>query len=275
MNKQLFLQINLGIGDHVVARMFLDGIKHKYDKITIIQAQDALAYWFKNDPTRRNFNTQLGSLVFSDPPYFFIPNPTSILPFYPTERIIRELNNKPVKPNLDNLCVGKSIDIKNYVVITTKVREFPKVLFDQCKDKITPALQNLTKDHTIVILGEREVQRTIEYDAAVNRHRVFGIYNYLKDILPQDKIIDLTVPELGIATSPFPQFQQDCLILKEAKTVITIGTGGNYWLSAGISKQTIGLRADSELDRLGITEYIGVSLTKDIDQFVQYLSNLH
>src|SRR5271170_4824551 len=172
--KQIYIQMNLGIGDHIFLRIYLDGIKDEYDRITVIHAQDALAYWFKNDPIRRNFNTQLASLVFSEPPYFFIPNPNSILPFYPNERIIRELNNKPVKPNLDNLCAGKSLDIKNYIVITTKVREFPKVLFDQYKDKITTALQNLTTSHTIVILGEREVQKTIEYGAEVNRHRVFG-----------------------------------------------------------------------------------------------------
>lgn len=273
--KHINLQINLGLGDHVFARMYLDPIREQYSRITIIHAQDALAYWFKSDPIRRNFNTQLASLVFSEPPYFFIPNPGAILPFYPNERIIRELNNKPIKPNLENLCVGKSLDIKKYMCITTKVREFPKVLFDQYKDKIKSALQDLNKHHTVVILGEREVQKTIEYNAEVNRHQVFGIYDYLKTILQPDKTIDLTVPALGITTSPFPQFQQDCLIMKEADAVITFGTGGNYWMSAGVSKQTIGLRADTELDRLGITEYPSVSLTKDIEQFVQYLSELH
>lgn len=269
-NKQINVQINLGIGDHIFFRMYLDGVKDQYDRINIIHAQDALAYWFKNDPIRRDFNTKLAAAIFSQAPYFYIPNPTSILPFYPNERIIRELNNKPVKPDLNNLCVGKSLDIKNYIVITTKVREFPNVVFEQFKDKITPALQNLTKKYNVVILGEREVQKTIEYNAEVNRHRVFGIYDYLKNILPE--AVDLTVPALGITTSPFPQFQQDCLIFKEAEAVITFGTGGNFWISAGIAKHTIGLRADTELDRLSITSYPDVSLTKDVDQFVDFLN---
>lgn len=272
--KQLFLELNLGIGDHIFARMFLDGIKDQYDRIFITQSQDALAYWFRNDQIRRNFNTQLASLVFNKLPYIFVLQPAHRFPFYPNERIIRELNNKPIKPNLDSLCAGRSLDVKNYIVITTKVREFPKVLFDQFKDKITPVLQNLAANNIVVLLGEREVQRTREYEAVVNRERVFGIYDYLKDILPETTI-DLTVPALGVTTSPFPQFQQDCLIMKEASHVITFGTGGNFWMAAGLSDKVVSLRADTELDRLSITAYPNIELTKDIDLFVNSLIQLH
>jgi hypothetical protein len=82
------------------------------------------------------------------------------------------------------------------------------------------------------------------------------------------------VPALGVATTPFSQFQQDCLIMKEADAVITFGTGGNTWMSVGVSKQPICLRSDSELDKWSITEYPNVSFTKDIDQFTNFLAQL-
>src|SRR5271170_1504580 len=139
--KQLFLELNLGIGDHIFARMFLDGIKDQYGRIFISHSRDALAYWFKNDQVRKGFNAQLATLMFKELPYVFVPEPAHRFQFFYNERIIKELNNKPVKPNLDCLCAGKSLDVKNYIVITTKVREFPKVLFDQYKDKLTPILE--------------------------------------------------------------------------------------------------------------------------------------
>jgi len=276
MKKNISLELNLGIGDHLFARIFLDTIKDQYNSISIMHSKDALAYWFANDQIRKDFNTKLASLVFAEPPYIFVPNPRTRFPFFYNERIIKELNNKPTKPNLDCLCAGKSMDTKNYVVITTKVREFPKVIFDQYKDKLTSALQSLTNNYTIVILGEREVQKTREYDAECNREKVFGIYHYIMSIFEPSKIVDLTVPALGIATSPFPQFQQDCLIFKEAEAVITFGIGGNLWLGLTLCRKLIGLRSDNErvTDLIVTGEYPGAYLTKDIDQFIRYINEL-
>lgn len=271
--KNILMDINLGIGDYIFLRVFMDGIKHQYDSIAITLSKAGMQFWHNNDPKRWEFNIELCKLLFSEPPYNFVIT-TLYWPFFPNERIVRELNDKPVKPNLDCLCVGKSLDINNYIVITTKMRQFPKVSFEQIKEKLTLSLQKLSKNHTIAIIGEREVQKSREYQAECNREQVFGIYEYLTDILPEDKIIDLTIPELGITCSTLSQFQQDCLIMKEADAVITFGIGGNLWMSTGVAKQTISFRADSEWTTDLMSSYPNMFITKDIDGFVDYLDNL-
>lgn len=273
--KRLFMDINVGIGDHLVLRMFLDGVKDQYDQIAITHSRPGMAFWHNNNPARWDFNLKLGRLLFSEPPYVLMTN--IFYPFYPNERIVKEINNKPIKPNLNCLCVGKSLDINNYVVITTKIREFPKSIFEQMKSKITAALQKLSENCTIVIIGEREVQRTKEYEAECNRNQVFGIYDYLKTILPPNKVLDLTIPALGIIPSTLPQVQQDCLIMKEAKAVITFGLGGNVWMSACTANKTIGLRADKDwiVDLIQTSDYPDLFLTKDVDQFTKFLEELH
>jgi hypothetical protein len=276
MKKTLFMDINVGIGDHLFLRVFVDGVKDQYDHIYVTHSKAGMQFWHHNDAARWDFNLKLGKLLFSEPPYTFVPNlPNVHYPFFPNERIVKEINNKPIKPNINQLCVGTTLGIDKYIVLTTKVREFPKIDFDQLKDKLTPALQALAKNYKIVILGEKEVQRTIEYEAECNRQRVFGIYDYLISILPADKIVDLTIPALGIICSTLPQLQQDCLIMREAAAVITFGMGGNFWISNCVANKTIGLRADNELERLSITSgYPDTFLTKDINQFVDFLGKI-
>lgn len=269
----LFLDINVGIGDYIFARAFIDGIKNKYDSINITLSKAGMQFWHNNDPLRWQFNIDLCNLIFNEPPYKFVIT-NSYWPFFPHERIVKELNNKPTKPDLNCLCVGKSIDIKNYIVITTKIRQFSKVAFEDLKDRLSPALQALNNKYKIVILGEREVEKTKEYEAECNREQVFGIYNYLISILNADQVIDLTVPVLGIAVSTIQKFQQDCLIMKEANAVITFGIGGNFWMAAGVAKKAIAFRADSEWATDLMSSYPNMSLTKNIDQFIDYLYNL-
>jgi hypothetical protein len=272
MKKSLAMDINVGIGDHLFLRIFLDGVRDQYERIAITHSKPGMEFWHNNNQARWAFNLQLGALVFNEPPYVLVPN--ARFPFYPNERIVKELNNKPVRPNFDQLCVGKSIDVDSYVVLTTKVREFPKELFEEMKTKLTPALQNLAGRYKIVILGERDVQRTKEYEAECNRQRVFGIYDYFTSILPPDRIVDLTIPALGIIPSTMSQFQQDCLIMKEARAVVTFGMGGNFWIATSVAR-TVGLRADTELERLSINiDYPSTLLTKDPDQFVGYLTKI-
>lgn len=274
MKKSINMDINVGIGDHIFLRVFMDGIKDQYDRIAITHSRPGMTFWHNDNMDRWNFNLQLGSLIFREPPYILVPN--ARFPFYPNARIVQEINKVPVKPNLDILCVGKSLDLDKYVVVTTKVREFPKDTFDAVKEKLTVALQKLAAHRTIVILGEREVEKTREYEAECNRNQVFGLYDYYISALPADKIVDLTVPALGITTSPFSHFQQDCLILKEAEAAITLGIGGNLWMSVGVAKQTIGLRADNEWTTdLMQSNYPGLYLTKDIEQFSTYLEGLY
>lgn len=277
MKKQLFMDINVGIGDHLFLRVFMDGVKDQYDRIAITHSRPGMKFWHNDNSERWNFNLQLGKLVFSEAPYMLVPN--AHYPFFPNERIIREVNKKPVKPNLNCLCGGNSLGINKYIVITTKVRQFPLHIFSEYKDKLSEAFRDVAKEYTIVILGEREVEKTREYTAECNKNQVFGIYDFLISILPKEKILDLTVPALGVKVSTFPQFQQDCLIMKEANAVVAFGIGGNFWMSTCIAENTIALRAengnnDNEWTTDLMQGFPGLSLTKNIDEFCSFLKNL-
>jgi hypothetical protein len=273
MKKTIFLRQNLGIGDHVFLRSFLDPIKNQYQNIYITHATDALAYWFNNNQDRLKFNTQLANLIYNEQPYKFILNAN--YPFFPNDRIVKELNSKPIRPNLDCLCEGKSLDINNYIVITTKVRQFPKDQFERIKEMLSATLLELANRFTIVILGERTVERTKEYDAEVNRNQIFGLYDYLINVLPQGKFIDLTIPTLGNTPPTLSQFQQDCLLIKESVASISFGIGGNFWINYAVAKQIIGLRSDNETGTdLILDSSPNLFLTKDMNQFIQNLNDL-
>ncbi len=266
------MDINVGIGDHLFLRIFMDGIKDQYEQIAITHSRPGMAFWHNNDSKRWDFNLKLGKLVFSEPPYVLVPN--AHFPFYPNERIIKELNNKPIKPNLDCLCAGTSLNIGKYLVLNTKVRHIMKQDFEQAKSKLTPALRRLANNYTIVILGEREVQRTREYDADVNKNRVYGLYDYFIQIFPRDKVLDLSIPALGIVCSDLPQLQQDCLIMKGAEAVINFGVGGNLWITTCVSRQTLDWHNDSDPIMDLVQGMPGLHVTRDLDQFIQFLETV-
>lgn len=270
--KKIGMDINVGIGDHLLLRIFMDSIKDQYDQIAITHSRPGMAFWHNNDDKRWDFNLQLGKLVFSEPPYVLVPN--AHFPFYPNERIVKELSNRAVKPNLPQLCAGKSLDIGKYVVVNTKVRHIMNYDFERAKSRLTPALRHLTTDYTIVILGEREVQRTKEYEASVNKDKIYGLYDYFKQILPHDRILDLSIPALGITCSDLKQLQQDCLVMREAEAVINFGVGGNLWITTCVSKHTIGWHNDSDPIMDLVQAIPDLHITRDLDQFIQFLANV-
>lgn len=265
------MDINVGIGDHLVLRMFLDGIKDQYDRIAVTHSRPGMAFWHNNNAARWDFNLKLGKLLFGERPYELIQN--ARFPFFPNERIVREINNKPVKPNVDCLCVGKPLDVEKYIILTTKVRQLPKSIFEQSKNKLTPIFQKLANARQVVIIGEREVEKTKEYSAAPNKDQVYGIYDYWKSILPNNKILDLTIPALGVIPSTLPQVQQDCLIMNKADAVITFGIGGNVWLSACAANNTIGYRTDNDIVA-DLIQFPTLSITKNIDDFISIINSM-
>src|SRR5208283_5410839 len=141
----------------------------------------------------------------------------------------------PTKPELGHLlCKGQSLSIGDYIVITTKVRTVPKSMFYPLSIQLWATLQKLSEKYKFVILGEREVEARKEYIKYYENNTIFGIYDQIISNIPNDRIVDLTIPSLGNTPSNLKQIQQDCLIMKEAKFVITIGNGGNLGLSGAV-----------------------------------------
>ena len=121
------------------------------------------------------------------------------------------------------------------------------------------------------------MEKSKEYTMGINRDYVFGIYDQLITNIPADRIIDLTVPALGISVPEFSKIKQDCLIMKNAKAVVTLGIGGNLWLSAVSSNLTIGYRDDAGdhvMDTIVNSNFPSMFLTKNFPEFIKKLSLL-
>lgn len=268
--------LNIGIGDFIYNKVFLEAVKHKYNSILIAPSIDALPFWHNNDPKRRDFNNALGHLLFSEPPFQFIPNPPYRFPFYPNDRIARELNNIPLPTNFDCLCVGTPLNLSEpYVVLTTKTRQFPKTEFESIKDELASVLQQLATKYRLIILGERKIEPSREYTAECNKDQIFSLYSYFQSILPPERVLDLTIPALGITAPNLTQLQQDCLIMRQSRATITFGIGGNLWLALAVSHQTVAFRTDTEpTTDLMHNGFPGLAITKQFSQFVNILNSL-
>ena len=96
--------------------------------------------------------------------------------------------------------------------------------------------------------------------------------------MPQNRIIDLSIPILGKPAPNLTKIQQDGLIMQNAKTTITLGDGGNLWLAAATGN-VIGYRDDddSSADLILNPNFTHVKMFKRPSQwplFIKELDNL-
>jgi hypothetical protein len=279
--KKLEFTINAGIGDNLILRIFLDTIKQNYDQIRISHDTNVINYWRSGDPQYYKFLDELGKLLFSEPPYIYdkIRRPHSDLD--KIANIICGLKFTPQKPNIDHiLCSGDSLNLdEKYIVITTKTRYMHKQFLYPLFPKLWKTMKEVSKKYKIVILGERCVEKSKEYIVDHNKEIIYSIYDQIISNIPNDRIVDLTVPALGITVPDIKKIQQDCLIMKEAEGVIVLGIGGNLWLALAVAN-TINFRSDNLgvfttlIDMINNPKFNTAFLSKDINKFLQKLDSL-
>lgn len=269
--KTTSLSIPMGIGDHIVIRGYLDAIKKQYKEIKISNHKPLLKTWRNNDMIYGDFINQFGKLIFSEPPFKF---DYGDYPFRSQLDVLKIYNIEPQKTNLQHLlCKGLPLDLDDpYLVLTTKVRMVDKRFLYPLLPKLWKTLQDISKNYKIVILGEREVERSKEYSIFNNFMEVYSLYDQIIANVSKDKMLDLTIPALGITTPSLEQIQQDCFIMKNAKCVVVIGVGGNFCLSSAVAN-TIVYRTDKEpnLDGMLKHNYSDLFMTKDWNQFIKTL----
>lgn len=274
MNK-LKLSINGGIGDNLLIRIFFDSIKDNYNQIEVSHDKWVIEHYKDGDPKYYNFLNELGNLLFSTPPYSFTHTNMFELPGINLYKISQELNIIPRKPELDNfLCKGEPLNLKKqYIVITTKIRDFNKNTFNKVLPEFLNLLKDLSKKYKIVVLGEREVEQSKEY--LLYPFSMYSIYYDIINSIDKNSIIDLTVPSLGITVPNLKKIQQDCLIMKEAEFVITLGCGGNFCMAISVAN-TIGFRSgekgpDILADLLDNPLYLNANIFLDWTKFISKL----
>lgn len=269
--KKVSTSICLGLGDNIVARIIFDMIKHEYDEIRISHDKEIMRVYKGEDPAYSSFLQSIGTLLFTEYPYYFDNGSYTPINTLNTVKSVPTI----IKPNLQPLlCRGKSLNLgEEYIVITTKIRGIQKHKFLLESIKLWKALSQLSSKYKIVILGEREVEKTFEYKRLPDL--VYGIYEQIIANISTNRIIDLTIPSLGNTPPNISKIQQDGLIMQQAKCVITFGLGGNVWLAAVTSNQLVGLRDiadhDEAADLILNTKFSSVRVFKDWTQFIQAL----
>jgi hypothetical protein len=276
--KTLSLSIPTSLGEIINSKWHLDTVKNQYAIINInfntsiwdvCLHTEALDWEYKKSLWNK-FLDDIGNLFFSERPYLI--NRKINYPFFDVGRLVERLNIFPQKAEMGYLlCDGYSLNLEEeYIVITTKARQLNKSIFFSKSPQLWNVLYKLSQKYKIVILGERLVEIRKEYgDGAA----VFSIYEQIIVNLPNDRILDLTVPALGETVADLKDIRQDCLIMKEAKFVITLGVGGNFCMSTASSNMSVGFRTDDLefTNAIYKKEYPNAIITKDWSYFIQTL----
>jgi hypothetical protein len=242
------VQIAVGLGDNLTAKAYLDTIKKNFDQIFIAHNKEIVAIYRGNNPECYKFLDDLGRLLFSETPYIFTPSEhykNEEYKNYNSVQLVSRLGVMPQKPELKNLlCKGNSLNLnEEYIVLTTKIRDMNRENYCSISSKLWESLRQLSQKYKIVILGERMVEINAEY--AVQSNSIYGIYNDIMENIPKNRIIDLSIPALGLTAPNLVQLQQDCLIMNEAKFVLTLGLGGNFAMAISVAN-VVGYRTDYE-----------------------------
>lgn len=276
MNKINF-SLPTSLGEIINIKYHLDIVKSGYSEIKLsfkkslwdsclhTEAPD----WEYKKSLWNKYLFDIGQLFFSEAPYVMVDEEFFM---YDAGRLLDKLHMRPQKTEMANLlCAGEPLNLdEEYIVITTKVRQLNKTTFYPLSSQLWATLKELSKKYKIVILGEKVVEMRKEYAT----HDVFGIYEQIIANIPSDRILDLTVPALGETVSDLTNIRQDCLIMNQAKFVITIGIGGNFCMATSVAKMAIGFR-DDDLPFTNIIfqnrEYPNAIVTKDWGHFINVL----
>lgn len=108
------------------------------------------------------------------------------------------------------------------VVINTKVRGLNRSHYNIVKRRFFEALNR--SDKQFIIMGEREIEYGKEYKLH-GENAIYSIYGDVIDNLPKEKIIDLTVPKLGITLPSLDNIKNDINIIAKHKS-ICFGSSG-------------------------------------------------
>lgn len=262
-----------GIGDNIMARSYADQVKNNYDQIYYTHHAPIVEKQKNNSPEYWKFLNDIGNLFFSEGPYIYNKGQFS---FRSAEGLIQDFNIIPTKPQRHTfvplLCKGSSLNLgQEYIVLTTKLRYFDKSVFYKLSPKLWKVVKELSKKYKIVVLGERVVEMCQDYKDH-GENQIYGIYEQIIANLPADKLLDLTIPALGITSPTLSQIQQDCLIMNEAKFVLTLACGGNFVMAMAVANM-IGYRIDNEpiADAIFTKQYLDAFVSKNWDEFFNKL----
>lgn len=181
----------------------------------------------------------------------YVTYPDEYLDF--SEKLIKFLSPPNIK--FDRNIKGKSLDITTFfkiykyngkkfkfidlrekigskednsaIIINTKVQLLNKVHYNSIKDSFFKLLNSSIKK--FIIVGEKEVEYGKMYNPTWSKDITYSIYQDIIDNIDTNKIIDLSLPKLGITAPNWEKLLSDLHIIKN-HNVIQFGCGGSIYL---------------------------------------------
>lgn len=226
--SDLHVKINLGIGDIIVAKTYLDAKKEEYNKIYIHKNRD-IEYW--RSKNNINFADEFLNLLFNESPYIIddsdYPVESTGAFSYFSDKLFKK---KDLTKYLCNSSYVKEYD--NYIVLLTKIRGFDINKFNSIKSQIFSNINKLP--FKIVLQGEKRLYHSNEI--AVHKNNIFCIYDDIIKSIDSNKIIDLTIDD-DLHNSPkLDNILRDCNIIHNSNFTVTFGISGAFIMAMSISK---------------------------------------
>jgi hypothetical protein len=266
--KTFGANVPIGLGDLIYMKAMFDPVKDSFSEINLNFHREGITL-SKKDDNYNVFLDDLGNLLFGQEPYKI--DTGNQYPYCRLAEVVTSYGITPQKPELaDILCSGTSLSLDEpYIVINTKVRALERKLLNGKMPEFWTCLLQLVKKYKVVILGERAIEMNGEYIVYTNEF-IYSLYPEIIKHVPTDRLIDLTVPALGITSPILSQIQQDCLIMNQAEFVINFGIGGGFCLASAVAN-LIGYRYDDDFVADCVFEnkvYDNATVTKNWNTFI-------
>lgn len=121
-----------------------------------------------------------------------------------------------------------------YIIFHTKLRLIRRCNYDAIKRGIQLFCKNFKTTYTCILLGEQAFPHTYEVDA----HGITTCYNELTSLKENNKVIDLTQPQIYNDLN-FNHYKSDIQLIQLAKLNICFGVGGQLCTSLFFGQKTI------------------------------------
>ncbi|SRR6266403_875684 len=263
------IKLFLGIGDIILTKSYLLHIL-KTQPIEV-GFHDAIIKSYISNPKIVDFSYEFLKTVYHEHGFSISKSPT----LHENPLNWSDLRNRKVPESiidLSSVLAPYEVQYSNYICINTKIRDLHHDKFLKLLPFFKTVLNELSLKYNIILMGEKEVEKTIEYNKLPNL--VYSMYPYIKDI----KCIDLTVDKLGNTESNLEKLKYDASLMRSAVCTINVGAGGNLSISSSVGKsinymENVVYFNHNFLD-FKDNVYKNCSVYTNFDKFLQGLRNL-
>lgn len=272
-----------GIGDILYTRAYLELLKSKYNRIFVSVFKDQLCWRDGGGPhdvtNYLSFLKDLFGWIFSLENCFYVDLEAYGYPVLAWHEVCSTNRLQVIKPNLTGYLntvvpTPEYAAYDDYIVILTKARWFSLGMFASICRPIWDAITAKSQKYKIIILGERVLEPN--YENRYHGASISSLYPYIMKNLPNENMIDLTVPALGITSPNIDKFKNDCYLINKAKACITFGFGGGFCMATSFGKALCYYNCqDQFVNDIFHNGWVDGSLvTNDIQLFINAINNI-